>query len=99
MFSVTTYLYVNENKTLTQLCCINKSVDSNCKAKCFLEATKKTSEDNQKGVSKATADYFEIYTLTVKNTLPDFILRVDNFSYSIALLSLAPKNPDKPPIA
>lgn len=81
LFSITSYLYVNENETLTELCCINKNTDTSCKAKCFLESTKQTSKDTEKSSVKLTVDYFTSETNLVPIVVSDFKLRIDNFCH------------------
>jgi len=82
LFSVTTYFFVNNNEELTALCCVNKDTDINCKAKCFLDTTKESSDQKETETQKVSFDFFEQEKLISVIEENSFSLREDNFYYS-----------------
>ena len=92
-------MYSNYNETLTASCCVNKGIDDNCNAKCFLNKTQEQEQENQSTEQKKNDGFFCQETLS--HTLLDNIsfLDLQIFVYSTQYSFLYSSQPPRPPIS
>ena len=82
---------------LTELCCVNKSTDQSCKAKCLVEQTEKT-DKQQKNQAVKVVVFFEVgltfvYDIPAHNHPKEVLVSFYNNFYDYKYISSLYKPP------
>ena len=92
-------MYTNYNEALTLTCCINKEIDDDCNAKCFVVKTQEQEEDQQSTKHEKKEVY--IYNELIVFNFTEEVKLTDNhtFAHSVNYSFLYGSQSPRPPIS
>ena len=92
-------MYTNYNEVLTASCCVNKDIDENCNAKCFLEETEENETQNQ-SITLKKAEIFFCQESQIIEVLAVIIPKKENvYFYKTQYSFLYGSQSPRPPIS